>query len=246
MGDQGFGSPPEFARAFADAPDTGGVQWLRSAAPVEYPAALAFMEARVAGIIDGREPEAVWLLQHPPLYTAGTSARRDELLDPGRFPVYPSGRGGRFTYHGPGQRVAYVMLDLRRRSTDVRAFVLALQDWVIDALAQLGVSARCSAANVGVWVDDGGGRDAKIAAVGVRIRRWVSYHGVAINVDPDLTHFSGIVPCGLAERGVTSLAALGRPADMAVLDAALCAAFPRAFPPAARPRARHVNHQGRS
>ena len=205
-----------------------GVEWRRSDAPVPYPEAVALMEARVEAIRAGRAGELVWLLEHPPLYTAGTSARPEELLDP-RFPVYASGRGGRYTYHGPGQRVAYVMLDLRARGADVRRYVTALEAWLIATLARFGVEGERRDGRVGIWVDRGGGREEKIAAIGVRIRRWVSFHGVALNVDPDLSHFGGIVPCGIAQHGVTSLAALGIPVSMAEADMALRASFEEVF-----------------
>ena len=196
------------------------IEWRVSAAPVPYPEALADMAARAAAIREGGAPERVWLLEHPPLYTAGTSAAADELLSPDRFPVYPTGRGGRYTYHGPGQRVGYVQLDLAARGRDVRRYVHGLENWVIAALADLGVTARSIPERIGIWVDDGG-REAKIGAIGVRVRRWVTMHGFAINVCPDLSHFAGIVPCGLAEHPVTSLAALGRAADLGQLDLAL-------------------------
>lgn len=186
------------------------------------------MEERVAAIRRGEAPETVWLLEHPPVYTAGTSAREDELLDP-RFPVYRTGRGGRFTYHGPGQRVAYVMLDLARRGRDVRGFVHRLEQWLIDTLAVFGVRGERREGRVGIWVESPKG-EAKIAALGVRLRRWVSFHGVSLNVDPDLSHFAGIVPCGLARYPVTSLAELGVRVSMAEVDAALRATFPRHFP----------------
>jgi lipoyl(octanoyl) transferase len=186
------------------------------------------MEARVAAIRDGRAPELVWLLEHPPLYTAGTSARPQDLLDPDRLPVHKTGRGGQYTYHGPGQRVAYVLLDLQRRGKDVRCFVHQLEGWVIAALGHFGIAGERRDGRVGIWVRVPGG-EAKIAAIGVRIRRWVSYHGVAINLDPDLAHYRGIVPCGIAEYGVTSLAALGVAATMADLDAALRAEFVEVF-----------------
>ncbi|WP_414903329.1 lipoyl(octanoyl) transferase LipB [Sphingomonas flavalba] len=182
------------------------------------------MEARAAAISDGNAAERIWLLEHPPLYTAGTSAEASDLIDP-RFPVFESGRGGRYTYHGPGQRVAYVQLDLGMRGRDVRAYVHALEAWVISALGALGVASRRVDGRVGIWTDDHGA-EAKIGAIGVRIRRWVTLHGVSINVAPDLGHFGGIVPCGLAEFPVTSLAALGNPAGMAALDAALANALP--------------------
>jgi lipoyl(octanoyl) transferase len=200
------------------------VEWLISRAPVPYEAAVQAMDARVAAIAQREAPECVWLLEHPAIYTSGTSAAPHELLAPSRFPVFKSGRGGRFTYHGPGQRVVYVMLDLGSRGRDVRAFVLALEDWLIAALARLGVAGERRDGQIGVFAGE-----AKIASVGVRLRRWVSFHGVSLNVDPDLEHFSGIVPCGLADTPVTSLAALGAESDMDRLDAALRAAFDGAF-----------------
>lgn len=205
-------------------------QWRVSSAPVPYEEAVAAMEARVAAIRAGTAPELVWLLEHPPLYTAGTSARAGDLLDPARFPVYPSGRGGRYTYHGPGQRVGYVMLDLERRGRDVRAFVHDLEEWLIRTLAHLGMKGERRPGRVGIWVvrPDGGGED-KIAALGVRVRRWVSFHGVALNVDPDLSHYDGIVPCGIREHGVTSLAKLGLRVSMAEVDAALRQSFDDVF-----------------
>lgn len=196
-------------------------EWRTSAGLVPYPEALALMEARVDAIRAGTAPELVWLLEHPPLYTAGTSAAPEELLERERFPVYASGRGGRYTYHGPGQRVAYLMLDLKRRGGDVRRYVWQLEEWVIASLAALGVTGERRAGRVGIWVVKPGGAEAKIAAIGVRVRRWVSYHGVAVNVAPDLAHFAGIVPCGISEHGVTSLADLGIAAGMAELDSAL-------------------------
>jgi len=201
------------------------IEWRVERNAVAYETALALMEARVAAIAEASAPELVWLLEHPPLYTAGTSARPDELIA-ARFPVHAAGRGGLFTYHGPGQRVAYVMLDLRRRGSDVRRFVMTLEEWVIRALAVLGVEGERREDRVGVWVrraGQGAGREDKIAAIGIRVRRWVSLHGVALNVDCDLSHFSGIVPCGIKNPlyGVTSLADLGRPATMAKVDAAL-------------------------
>ncbi|MGC2409116.1 MAG: lipoyl(octanoyl) transferase LipB [Methyloceanibacter sp.] len=200
------------------------VKWLISRAPVPYEAAVQAMDARVEAIGAHEAPECVWLLEHPAIYTGGTSAAPEELLEPSRFPVFRSGRGGRFTYHGPGQRVAYVMLDLGRRGRDVRAFVLALQDWLIVALARLGVEGGPRHGQIGVFVGE-----AKIASIGVRLRRWVSFHGVSLNVDPDLEHFSGIAPCGLAGTHVTSLAALGGETDMDHVDAALRAAFDEVF-----------------
>ncbi len=191
------------------------------------------MEARAGAIAEGQAGELVWLLEHPPLYTAGVSSKPADLLDPGRFPVFRSGRGGQFTYHGPGQRVAYVMLDLSARGRDVRAFVQALQSWIIDALDRLGVDGEVREGRVGVWVERGLGREDKVAAIGVKLRRWVSFHGVSLNVDPDLSHFGGIVPCGVTAHGVTSLADLGRTAGMADADSALKAAFVEIFGPVA-------------
>ena len=200
-----------------------GVCWKVSPGLTDWPEAFAAMEARVAEIAAGASPEQIWLLEHPPLYTAGTSADPVELLDP-RFPVYAAGRGGRYTYHGPGQRVGYVMLDLGKRGRDVRAYVHALEGWVIAALGELGVESWRAKGRVGIWTMDDG-REAKIGAIGVRIRRWVSFHGFAINVTPDLSHFGGIVPCGLPEFPVTSLAALGVGAHMEALDSALLKHF---------------------
>lgn len=187
------------------------------------------MESRAAAIRDGSAPECVWLLEHPPLYTAGTSADPSGLLDPNRFPVFPTGRGGQHTYHGPGQRVAYVMLDLETRGKDIRAYVHFLEEWMIRAVARFGVRAERRAGRVGIWVVKKDGSEAKIGAIGVRVRRWVTFHGMALNVAPDLGHFSGIVPCGIAEHGVTSLADLGIAAAMAEVDAALKAEFPPLF-----------------
>jgi lipoyl(octanoyl) transferase len=213
-------------------PDAAPAGWAVSRGLVPYPAAEAAMEAHVAAIIDGRERELVWLLEHPPLYTAGVSARAADLLDPNRFPVFRSGRGGQFTYHGPGQRVAYVMLDLTARGRDVHGFVRALQAWIIETLAELGVVGETRGGRVGVWVErQRPHREDKVAAIGVKLRRWVSFHGVSLNVDPDLSHFSGIVPCGVTEHGVTSLADLGSSVDMAAADAALQRAFARVFGP---------------
>lgn len=206
-------------------------EWVVSDGPVDYAQALAAMEAHVAEMIAGRAGERIWLLEHPPLYTAGTSARIEDLTDPGRFPVYAAGRGGQYTYHGPGQRVAYVMLDLKRRKPDVRWLVQSLEDWVIRALADFNVRGERRDGRVGIWVDRGQGREDKIAAIGIRIRRWVSFHGISINVEPDLSHFAGIVPCGIAEPrfGVTSLVDLGLPVGMGDLDAALMRHFEPAF-----------------
>ncbi|UKK84641.1 lipoyl(octanoyl) transferase LipB [Sphingopyxis sp. BSN-002] len=195
-------------------------EWVVSTGLTDYAAALADMEARAAAIHQGSAGERIWLLEHPPLYTAGTSADPAELLDP-RFPVFDAGRGGRYTYHGPGQRVGYVQLNLAGRGRDVRAYVSALEGWVIDALALLGVEARRAEGRIGIWTDDPQGREAKIGAIGVRVRRWVTLHGFSLNVDPDLAHFTGIVPCGIAEFPVTSLAALGNPASFADVDHAL-------------------------
>jgi lipoyl(octanoyl) transferase len=212
---------------------SGGVEWRLDDARIGYPEAVAAMEERVAAIRAGTAPEQVWLLEHPPLYTAGTSAKAGDLLAPGELPVYPSGRGGQHTWHGPGQRVAYVMLDLTRRGQDLRAYVAALEEWLIAALARFNVRGERRPGRVGIWVDRGGGREDKIGAIGVRVRRWVSYHGVALNVDCDLTHYRGIVPCGIAESryGVTSLLDLGIIAGMAEVDAALMEAFAEAFGP---------------
>ena len=190
-----------------------------------WPEAFAAMEERAAAIVDGTAREQIWLLEHPPLYTSGTSADPAELLDP-RFPVYAAGRGGRYTYHGPGQRIGYVMLNLAGRGRDVRCFVNALEGWVIAALAELGLKAWRAEGRIGIWTDDGG-KEAKIGAIGVRVRRWVTFHGFSVNVDPDLSHFSGIVPCGLPDFSVTSLAKIGIGADMAVLDDALFRTFER-------------------
>ncbi|GEO82937.1 lipoyl(octanoyl) transferase LipB [Pararhodospirillum oryzae] len=205
------------------------VDWMKASAPVPYDEALLFMEQRAAAIRAGTAPELVWLLEHPALYTAGTSARPEDLLCPDRFPVHASGRGGQYTYHGPGQRVAYVMMDLERRGRDVRRFVHDLERWVSLALARFGVVAEPRADRVGLWVVRPDGREEKIAALGIRVRRWVSFHGVAVNVHPTLEHFSGIVPCGLPQHGVTSLRALGNPASLAEVDAALREAFAEVF-----------------
>jgi lipoyl(octanoyl) transferase len=205
------------------------LEWRVSDEPVAYEAAVAEMEARVAAIGAGTAPELVWLLEHPPLYTAGTSAQAGDLLEPGTLPVYRTGRGGQYTYHGPGQRVAYVMLDLKRRGRDVRCFVNALEEWMIATLARFNVRGERRAGRVGIWVDEGGGRESKIAAVGVRIRQWITYHGVSLNLDPDLSHYQGIVACGIREHGVTSLARQGILVSMAELDAALKSTFEPAF-----------------
>jgi len=201
-----------------------GIEWRVSSGLTEYASALAAMEARAAAISAGAAPEQVWLLEHPPLYTAGTSADPRELLD-NRFPVFTAGRGGRYTYHGPGQRIGYVMLDLNARGRDVRCYVHALEGWVIAALARFGVEARRAEGRIGIWTDTPTG-EAKIGAIGVRVRKWVTFHGFAVNIEPDLAHFGGIVPCGISDYGVTSLAALGRTADFAAFDAALAATLP--------------------
>jgi lipoyl(octanoyl) transferase len=206
-----------------------GIEWQASDAPVAYEAAVAAMEARVAAIRSGTAPELVWLLEHPPLYTAGTSARESDLIEPGLFPVHRTGRGGQYTYHGPGQRVGYVMLDLRRRGADLRAYVCRLEDWLIDALAAFGLKGERRSGRVGIWIDQGGGRESKIAAIGVRIRHWVSFHGVALNVAPDLDHYRGIVPCGISRHGVTSLKAEGVAVAMPVVDAQLRRSFAAVF-----------------
>jgi len=203
-------------------------EWKLSDAPVPYPEALAHMEARAEAIAAGTAGEQVWLLEHPPVYTAGTSANDADLLE-ARFPVYHTGRGGQFTYHGPGQRVGYVMLNLKQRKPDVRAFVFDLEQWLIETLALFNVKGERSEGRVGIWVDRGNGREDKIAAIGVRIRRWVTFHGVSLNVEPDLSHFSGIVPCGVSQHGVTSLADLGILVTMADVDVALKQAFQKVF-----------------
>jgi lipoyl(octanoyl) transferase len=212
--------------------DAAPAGWAVSRGPVAYPEAVAAMEQRAAEIAEGRAGELVWLLEHPPLYTAGVSAKAGDLLDGSRFPVFESGRGGQYTYHGPGQRVAYVMLDLTARRRDVRAFVNALEAWVIEALAVFNLEGQIREGRVGVWVERKGAgwsREDKIAAIGVKLRRWVSFHGVSLNVEPDLSHFGGIVPCGVTEHGVTSLVDQGLPVTMDEADAALRAAFERVF-----------------
>ena len=215
--------------------DGGTVAWAVSPGQVPYPAALAAMEARALAIAEGRAGEVVWLLEHPPLYTAGVSAKPSDLLAPGRLPVFETRRGGQYTYHGPGQRVAYVMLDLRARRRDVSAFVRALEAWIIGALAAFNVTGELRPGRVGVWVDrtvsGGPVREDKIAAIGVRLRRWVSFHGISLNVEPELAHFDGIVPCGLREHGVTSLVDLGFPVTLDEVDAALKTSFEQVFGP---------------
>ena len=237
---EGTGNRAQRASMLPQAPGAP-VVWEVGEGLVEYEAAIARMEALAQAIRDGRERERVWLVEHPPLYTAGTSARDADLLDAGRFPVHRTGRGGEFTYHGPGQRVAYVMLDLKRRKEDVRAFVGALEDWIIAALGEFNIRAERRNDRVGVWVvrpekpplADGSPCEDKIAAIGIRIRRWVTFHGIAINVEPELSHFSGIVPCGVTAHGVTSLVDLGLPVSMTDLDIALRRSFPPLFGPLA-------------
>jgi len=215
------------------------VEWIRSDSPVPYPDAVAWMENRAAAIARGEAGEAIWLLEHPALYTAGTSARHTDLTDPDRFPVYDTKRGGQYTYHGPGQRVAYVLLDVAARGHDVRAFVQQMEDWVIATLAEFNLTGEKRDGRVGVWVDrpdkpalpDGSPREDKIAALGVRLTKWVSYHGLSINVEPDLAHFTGIVPCGITGHGVTSLVDLGLPVTMDDVDVALEKTFTDIFGP---------------
>jgi lipoyl(octanoyl) transferase len=211
------------------------VEWRIADGIVDYRVAVAGMESRVAAIRAGRQSELVWLLEHPPLYTAGTSARPEDLLDDTALPVHSTGRGGQYTYHGPGQRVAYVMLDLGRRGRDLRRFVSELEHWLILTLAQFGLTGERREGRVGIWVVEPDGSENKIAAIGVRVRHWVTYHGVALNVDPDLSHYAGIVPCGISGHGVTSLARQGIRASMAEVDAALATAFDGVFGPAPSP-----------
>jgi lipoyl(octanoyl) transferase len=220
---------------FAQPPRGGDVEWRISDEPVPYPEAVAFMESRVAAIAAGEASELVWLLEHPPLYTSGTSGNAGDVLEP-RFPLFSTGRGGQVTYHGPGQRVAYVMLDLKHRKPDVRAYVAGLEAWIIKTLAAFNVRGERREDRVGVWVgrpDKGAGYEDKIAAIGVRLRRWVSFHGISINVEPDLSHFDAIVPCGVIDPryGVTSLADLGHPGSMMDVDIALRQAFAEVFGP---------------
>lgn len=229
----------QIATSFLPIPGSSPVEWRIENGLIPYPDALAFMESRAAEIRAGNVAELVWLLEHPPLYTAGTSARPQDLIDASRFPVFAAGRGGEYTYHGPGQRVAYVMLDLKRRREDVRAFVAALEDWIIGALARFNVKGERREDRVGVWVirpdrpqlPGGVVAEDKIAAIGIRLRRWVSFHGISINVEPDLSHFSGIVPCGITGYGVTSLVDLGLPVTMNDVDLALKSAFSDIFGP---------------
>jgi lipoyl(octanoyl) transferase len=211
---------------------TRPVEWSVADGPVGYPEAVAAMEAHVAALAGGNAPERVWLVEHPPLYTAGTSARPGDLLVPDRFPVFATGRGGQYTYHGPGQRVAYAMLDLNRRHQDLRLYVATLEEWVIRTLAAFDVRGERREDRIGIWVErpeQGVGREDKIAAIGIRIRKWVTFHGLALNVDPELEHFSGIVPCGVRGQGVTSLADLGRRVSMADVDAVLRREFETLF-----------------
>jgi len=218
--------------AVLDAP----IDWAVEPGLIGYQQAVAEMESRVESIRHGRAPERVWLLEHPPLYTAGTSARAGDLIE-SRFPVFQSGRGGQFTYHGPGQRVAYVMLDLRRRA-DVRRYVEELEEWLIRALGRMGIRGERRPGRVGIWVCHGDGTEDKIAAIGVRLRHWISYHGISLNVDPELSHFGGIVPCGIRDPryGVTSIAALGIPSSMATVDEVLKTSFEEVFGPVRTPR----------
>jgi lipoyl(octanoyl) transferase len=207
------------------------VEWKVSEGLTLYPDTVQRMEARAKSIAAGEAKEQIWLLEHPPLYSAGTSAKSADLVDPNRFDVFESGRGGQYTYHGPGQRVGYVMLDLRKRGRDVAAFVRGLEQWIMDSLVEFNVTAERRCGRVGVWVVLPDGSEAKIAAIGVRLKKWVSFHGISINVSPDLSHFGGIVPCGIQEHGVTSLIALGKDVDMAALDKALKSNFERLFGP---------------
>ncbi len=229
-------SAPYFGRA-----DDAPVGWAVSTGYVGYEAAVAAMEARAVAIAEGSAGELVWLLEHPPLYTAGISAKSADLLEPDRFPVFPTARGGQFTYHGPGQRVAYVMLDLTARRRDVRAFVAGLEAWIIGALERFNVTGEIREGRVGVWVErkvsGAPAREDKIAAIGVKLRRWVSFHGVSLNVEPDLSHFSGIVPCGQTDHGVTSLVDLGLPVTLDEADAALMGSFAQVFGPVERAQA---------
>lgn len=224
----------ELALTFLPAPGSDPVEWVVTDGLTGYEAAVAEMEARAALIADGQARERVWLIEHPPLYTAGTSARDEDLIAPERFPVHRSGRGGQFTYHGPGQRVAYVMLDLKRRQPDLRRFVAALESWLIGTLDEVNIRGERREDRVGVWVrrpEKGAEVEDKIAAIGIRVRRWVSFHGISLNVDPDLAHFDGIVPCGVSRHGVTSLVDLGLPVTMPEVDSVLRDRFERVFGP---------------
>lgn len=209
--------------------DINGIEWKISSDLIDYEEALKVMEERVEAIHKGEAGELVWLLEHPPLYTSGTSANVSDLVDPERFPVYDAGRGGQYTYHGPGQRVAYFMLDLNKRGKDLRKFVSNLEELIIDTLAHFQIKGERRSDRVGVWVDHGMGREEKIAAIGIRIRKWVTFHGIAINVEPDLSHFSGIIPCGIADHGVTSITALGVSATMEEVDAQILKSFENIF-----------------
>jgi lipoyl(octanoyl) transferase len=229
----------QIATSFMPLSPSPPVRWRIEPGLVSYDEAVAAMEARAAAIANGTAEELVWLVEHPPLYTAGTSAQAEDLVEPDRFPVFKTGRGGEYTYHGPGQRVAYVMLDLKRRRQDVRAFVSALEAWIIGTLATFNVKGERREDRVGVWVvrpdrppsSEGSPAEDKIAAIGIRLRRWVSFHGIAINVEPNLSHFTGIVPCGVRDHGVTSLVDLGLPVTLADLDVALKASFAEIFGP---------------
>jgi lipoyl(octanoyl) transferase len=205
------------------------MEWRISDGLIDYDQAVQAMEARVVAIRAGQAEELVWLLQHPPLYTAGTSAKDTDLLQPDRLPVYRTGRGGQYTYHGPGQRIAYVMLDLQRRQMDIRQYVELLEAWLIATLGRFNLRGERREGRVGIWIDRGQGREEKIAAVGVRVRRWVTYHGVSLNVEPDLSHYAGIVPCGIQEHGVTSLVHMGLPIEMAEVDVQLANAWDEVF-----------------
>ena len=230
--------------------DGAAAQWWISDAPVDYQFALGAMKAHAAAIAEDRAPEAVWLLEHPPIYTAGTSSKPGDLLAPARFPVHAAGRGGQYTYHGPGQRIGYVMLDLRKRGRDIRRLVSTLEDWVIATLADFNVTGERRPGRIGVWVrrpDLGIGREDKIAAIGVRVSRWVSFHGISLNVNPDLTHYEGIVPCGISDQGVTSLEDLGHVLSMPEIDCAMKARFIERFgpiQPAAGPAGSSTDGQG--
>jgi lipoyl(octanoyl) transferase len=224
----------QIGTTFLPSADLPPVEWVIADGLVDYAFAESTMQARAEAIVDGRAGEQVWLVEHPPIYTAGTSAREEDLVEPNRFPVFRTGRGGQFTYHGPGQRVAYVMLDLKKRREDVRAFVAALEAWLIAALWSFHVRGERREDRVGVWVrrpERGLGAEDKIAAIGIRMRRWVSFHGISLNVEPDLSHFDGIVPCGVRDHGVTSLVDLGLPVSMADADLALRTAFEPIFGP---------------
>jgi lipoyl(octanoyl) transferase len=227
-------SRAELSVLFSPEPGSGPVEWAVAEGLTGYGEAVAEMEARAALIADGQAAERVWLVEHPPLYTAGTSARDADLVAPGRFPVHQAGRGGQYTYHGPGQRVAYVMLDLKRREPDLRRFVASLEAWLIGTLDAMNVRGERREHRVGIWVrrpDKAPGAEDKIAAIGIRVRRWVSFHGISLNVEPDLSHFDGIVPCGVSDQGVTSLVDLGLPVTMAEVDSVLRAEFERIFGP---------------